>query len=334
MTTVASPAPTVHRHRFSAMATEFVLDLCGPGPGATAAVASAQQLVERVERSCTRFDPASALMRANVDPQHWHEVPVELFSALRAAEVAHRVSEGRFDPRVLGALQALGYDVTFTDVEDDCALDPAGAPPGRDTASPATRRPWRPRFDTRRRSVRIGRSPVDLGGIGKGLSVTWAARLLAPHAASVLVSAGGDVQTVGDGPDGAGWSVGVEDPAGGADPVAVLQLRDGAVATSSTRLRRWRRAGRDVHHLVDPRTGLSADTGLVAVTVVDAEASAAEVWTKALFIEGRGAVREYADRLGIAALWVDDRGWVGTSRAMKPFVAWQRDPAQAVTAGR
>ena len=321
-------------HRFAAMATAFSFQLCSPRAGAADAVRVAQEMVVRVERSCTRFDPDSALMRANAEPQRWQVVPPELFDALRAAEVAHQVTHGRFDPRVLGALQELGYDVTFADVLDEPDQAAAESTTTRGTTGrSAMHRAWHPSFDAGRSSVRIGRVPVDLGGIGKGLAVTWAARLLAPHADSVLVEAGGDVQTVGHGPDGDGWSVGVEDPRGGTDPVAVLRLRDGGVATSSTRLRRWRRAGSEVHHLVDPRTGTSADSGLLAVTVVDAEASAAEVWSKALFVEGRGRLRDYADRHGIAALWVDDRGWVGTSRAMKPFVVWQQDPSQAVTAG-
>ncbi|MDH4159384.1 MAG: FAD:protein FMN transferase, partial [Actinomycetota bacterium] len=94
---------------------------------------------------------------------------------------------------------------------------------------------------------------------------------------------------------------------------------------SSIRLRRWRAGGKSVHHLIDPRTGEAAQTGLLAVTVLGPDPAWAEVWSKSLFLAGRGAMRHLADEKGLAALWVDEDGFVGTSRAMKPRVLWRRD---------
>jgi thiamine biosynthesis lipoprotein len=164
---------------------------------------------------------------------------------------------------------------------------------------------------------------VDLGGIGKGVAVRWASWALAGAGSATLVEAGGDLQAGGPGPDGDGWLVGVEDPRGGAGPVAVLRLADQGCATSSVRLRSWSVDGRPVHHLVDPRTGEPADGGLLSVTVVGDDVARAEVWSKALFLAGRGQVRRLADARGIAALLVDTDGVVGLSRAMRPLVTWQ-----------
>jgi thiamine biosynthesis lipoprotein len=110
---------------------------------------------------------------------------------------------------------------------------------------------------------------------------------------------------------------------GGPDPVAVLQLMDRAVATSSIRIRSWRVDGEDVHHIIDPRTGRSAQSFLRSVTVVHDDPAYAEVWSKSLFIAGRSEIRKMADDKGLAALWVDVDGRVTTSRAMRPYVAWQ-----------
>ena len=165
--------------------------------------------------------------------------------------------------------------------------------------------------------------PVDLGGIGKGLAMSWAAQRLHGAGASVLVEAGGDLVATGGGPDGDGWMVGVENPSGAGGPAAVLALTDRACATSSVRLRRWTAGGATVHHLVDPRTGRSAESGLVSVTVVGDDPAVAEVWSKSLFVVGRAGVRAAADDRGLAALWIDDRGYVGVSAAMRPHVAWQ-----------
>lgn len=307
---------------FRSMATDVTLRVVRPGPGASGALSRAQQVFERVAASCTRFDPTSPLMRANADPRHWHEVPPELFEALLEAAAAHEATDGLFDPRVLESLTAWGYDRSLPFSSGDVAVAATASGPGRPQRAPGRRR-WRPRFDAGRRAVRLGPQPVDLGGIGKGLAVRWGAQQLAGAGRAALVEAGGDLHAAGPGPDGHGWLVGVEDPRGGADPVAVLRLEDQACATSSIRLRHWTVDGQAVHHLVDPRTGRPADSGLLAVTVVGPDAALAEVWTKALFLAGRGRVRQLADERGVAALLVDTDGLVGLSRAMRPYVTWR-----------
>jgi FAD:protein FMN transferase len=307
---------------FRSMATDVTLRVVGATSDAAAALGRAQHRVEQVAATCTRFEPASPLMRVNADPRSWHEVPTELYDALREAADAYLDTEGRFDPRVLEVLLAWGYDrsLPFASGHVVVTADPAASRPG-----PPGRRRWRPRFDPNRRAVRIGPVPVDLGGIGKGLAVRWAAQALAGSGVATLVEAGGDLQASGPGPDGDGWLVAVEDPRGGSGPVAVLGLTDLGCATSSVRLRHWQVDGRPVHHLVDPRTGAPADTGLLAVTVVGPDVARAEVWSKALFLAGRGQVRRLADERGIAALLVDTDGVVGVSRALRPHLRWQAD---------
>jgi FAD:protein FMN transferase len=320
----AGPAVTAGRYRtdlvrhFRAMATDVTCQVAAPRAGAASALHRAQEVFHRVEAACTRFDPASPLMLANAAPRRWHRVPDELYLAVEEAAAAHRETGGLFDPRVLDVLRSWGYDrsLAFADRPDLPAPPrPAPRPPGH--------RPWRPRFSPQRRAVRLGADPIDLGGIGKGLAVRWAAAELAGCGAAALVEAGGDLHAAGAGPDGDGWRVAVEDPRGGAEPVVVLRIADAACATSSVRIRHWRVAGRPVHHLIDPRTGAPGGTGLLAVTVVDPDPVHAEVWSKALFLAGRGAVRAVADSHGIAALLVDAGGTVGMSRAMRPHLLWQ-----------
>jgi len=88
------------------------------------------------------------------------------------------------------------------------------------------------------------------------------------------------------------------------------------------RVRRWRAGGQEVHHLLDPRTGRPGGEGLLAVTVVDPDPAWAEVWSKSLFLAGPDGIRRCADEEGLAALWVDDLGALGTSTSMDPHLAW------------
>lgn len=317
-----------------AMATDVHVRVVRPAPAAAAAVDRAVEVFARVEAACTRFDPGSPLMRANARPRDWHEVPAELYAALAEAARAHQETGGLFDPRVLPVLRSYGYDRTlpFHDGPVELLGPPGPAtgrhrqrPPGEQPAqgNPVPGRPWRPGLDPERQAVRIGPVAVDLGGIGKGLAVRWAAERLTGVGSASLVEAGGDLFAAGPGPDGDGWRVAVEDPAGGAEPVAVLRLVDAACATSSIRIRKWTVGGRTVHHLIDPRTGEAGGGELLAVTVVGADPAWAEVWSKALFLTGRGGLRQLADERGLAALWVDGDGTVGTSRAAKPYLLWQ-----------
>jgi thiamine biosynthesis lipoprotein len=270
----------------------------------------------RVDAECTRFDLSSDLMRANAAGGGWCHVGEMCFSALKAAYAAHLHTDGVFDPRVLRTLVALGYDRTLPFGEAvDVGERTVPARPFADR--------WQPQFDDGSRRVRVGPEPIDLGGIGKGLALRLAAHELAGAGCrTYLIDAGGDCVCAGAGPDGSGWRIGVEDPAGGSAPVAVLEMADGACATSSVRLLSWRAGSRTVHHLIDPRTGQPADTRVRSVTVHGPDPAAAEVWSKVLFLhdDSIGAV---ADERGIAALWVHDDATIGLSRAMAPFVIWR-----------
>jgi thiamine biosynthesis lipoprotein len=89
-----------------------------------------------------------------------------------------------------------------------------------------------------------------------------------------------------------------------------LAFAGGAIATS-TRLRRaWARNGRALHHLIDPRTGAPADSGLASVTVVAGEAWRAEVLAKAAFVAGAADGADLIGRAGATGLLVTDAGEV------------------------
>ncbi len=114
---------------------------------------------------------------------------------------------------------------------------------------------------------------LDLGGIAKG----WMADRLAPRLGSnALANVGGDLRAIGAGPNGDGWPVGF---AG-----VTVMLRDQGAATSSVRRRRWG----DLHHLIDPRTGLPSQSGLEEVSVVAATGCDAEVVAKTALLLGPG----------------------------------------------
>jgi thiamine biosynthesis lipoprotein len=314
--------------QFRSMACDVTIRVVEPTRLAWPALEQARAVFVNVERACTRFDATSPLMQANADPQAWHEVPAELFEAVAEAQRAHTVTGGLFDPRVLRILEDYGYDRSLPFASGRVHTPGPTAPAGAaDSAGPeaTVTSPWRPELDAARSAVRLGAEPIDLGGIGKGLAVRWAAERLADAGSSVLLEAGGDCYLRGIGPEQAGWRIGIEDPWGGEQPVAVLRLVDLACATSSIRLRAWRSGDAQVHHLIDPRTRRPGGAGLRAVTVVGPDPALAEVWSKALFLSGTAAIDQLAQARGLAALWIHDDGRVGTTRAMDDLVIWRGD---------
>jgi thiamine biosynthesis lipoprotein len=227
-----------------------------------------------------------------------------LRQALVAADRARRVTGGRFDPSVLVDLDRLGYR--------GAAL-PDVVPLESDTTRVVER--------CGRHDVSLPR-PVDLGGIGKGLALRWAAaQLTAGGLTDFLLEAGGDL--VGRGTDASGepWYVGIEDPAGG-DDLAVIAALDAAVATSSIRVNHWTVDGRTVHHLIDPRTHEPADVGLLAVTVSLPDPAWAEVWSKVLFLGGHRSIATEARSRGLAAWWVTDDDTLEMTPAARAMTAW------------
>ncbi len=264
---------------------------------------------EASEAAMSRFRDDSDITRLNKASGRGASMAIDrrLAVALHACDRAHRLTDGRFDPRVIDRLESWGY--RGAPLASVVGIDGLGS-----TARIVER------LD--RRTVRLP-YPVDLGGIGKGLALRWAAeRIERLGVRRFLLDAGGDIVVRGNGPDGEPWQIGIEDPGGGQDPLAVAALTDGAIATSSIRRLRWEVDGRVRHHLVDPASGESADEGLVAVTVAAADPAWAEVWSKSLFIAGRERIAATARSRGLAAWWVDRDGRIEMTPAARAQTIW------------
>jgi len=151
---------------------------------------------------------------------------------------------------------------------------------------------------------------VDLGGIAKGHSADRAVALaLGAGADGACVNLGGDLRCAGGSPTGAGWWCALDHGAASAATGLAVGLAHGAIATSTTRRRRWiAQDGTDLHHLVDPGTGRPAHTWCHTATVVAADAASAEALAKAVLLRGPDQASVLLDRHGAAALATDADG--------------------------
>jgi FAD:protein FMN transferase len=248
------------------------------------AVADARRIVtdltDRVDLAASRFrtdSELSLLAGHGGRPQRLSPLLAELVAT---ALTAARRTGGAVTPTIGHALADLGYD------QDWAVRTPAGV----DVRVVTTRAPrWEDvSLDGRVLTMRPGTS-LDLGSTAKAWAADRAARLVADELGiGVLVSLGGDIATAGPGPDG-GWRVLVRDQP--EDPSVTVALPAGAaIATSSTRARRWRSAGREVHHIVDPATCLPAPEVWRTVTVAAADCVTANTLTTAALVLGHTAL--------------------------------------------
>jgi FAD:protein FMN transferase len=280
-------------HRsFHAMGTE--IELLVDGEDAGRALVAAEAEFHRLEGLLSRFRDDSELSRLNASGTL--EAGPDLVRVVELALEARERSGGRFDPTVHDALVAAGYDRSF----EDMSVEDGGDAGGRHDRRPCTPPPAAGAVRVAGSRIELERGVrIDLGGIAKGYAAERAAELLAT-AGPCLVNAGGDVAT-----RGGTWPIGVETGSG----TITLELTDGsALATSGRDRRRWRRNGRDLHHLIDPRTGHPADSDLLRLTVVTTDAVEAEVTAKALFLVGAERAAEEANGAGTPAVLVTESG--------------------------
>jgi thiamine biosynthesis lipoprotein len=92
-------------------------------------------------------------------------------------------------------------------------------------------------------------------------------------------------------PPAGGWAVGVADGHRCAAPAATVLLREGGLATSSVTQRRWRRGGKTMHHILDPRTGAPVTPVWRTVSVAAASCVEANIATTAAIVWGAAARR-------------------------------------------
>ena len=270
---------TLVRNRFDAMGTECSMAVTAPiwaGARARLALEAALAEVAAQELALSRFDPASDLMKLNEDAGDWQPAGDRLYTAVEAAVRARAATGGRYDPTVLPAVIAAGYDTTYTELR----RRPVQAPRGWCAAGHID-------LDPVERRIRLAEgTSIDLGGIGKGLSATAAVNAMRrswPEMPGGLVDLGGDIAVTGSAPDRGPWRIDIADPRDHDRRLGTLALASGGVATSGRDRRRLGLRG-EGHHLIDPATGRPAAPGPLSVTVVAPSAGEAEAHATALAI--------------------------------------------------
>jgi FAD:protein FMN transferase len=296
---------------FHAMGSEITVWLETPdSESATTTLAQVKTLFEDNEQALSRFRADSELSQLNAQSGKWVTVSDLLWDVLTLALEMAAITDGRFDPTTLNALEQHGYTVSFEQLvkKSENNLAQSQNPvlfPGR----------WADvRLDERRHAVSLPAGVrVDLGGIAKGYTAQQAVSMLWERG-PCLVDAGGDLVAGSAPQDCPGWPVAISSPwiseTVAPPDMFTLWIANEALATSGIDYRNWQRDGRLMHHLIDPTSGAPSETDGLTATILADNAAVAEAWATATMVAGSSLGMEMLLAAGLGGLMVTQSGAV------------------------
>ncbi|MCA9904300.1 MAG: FAD:protein FMN transferase [Anaerolineae bacterium] len=312
----------IHYIRFRAMGCTVEAQLETEADG-THILSELPAAAETLEACLSRFRPESELSRMNAVAGEWTQVSEALFKLLVLAKNAARLTEGLFNPLVLPALLAAGYDRSFE------ALQPGTS------GAQTTVADWRGiELKPETRAVRLPvNSGIDLGGIAKGWAAQFLVEQLAAHGPAI-VNLGGDIAVTGAPEGQPGWRVDIGEPGTDDDISATVSLKRGSIVTSATDYRRWQTTdGRTQHHIIDPRTGQPADTDVRSATVMHPNGALADAFAKAVLLMSNEAGLRWLDaQWDAAGMIVRADGAILATGRFTPFIVTEGETEHEITA--
>jgi FAD:protein FMN transferase len=255
--------------------------------------------VGRIESQLSIFREESAVSRVNRDAGAGPvEVEADLFSLLLRCRELSTATEQAFDITTGPLSRIWGFTRR------------AGRVPAAEEIAGARRKVGIDGLflDPGRRSVAFGRPGMEInpGSVGKGYAIDRVAERLRQQRIPALISAGFSSML------GLGqiWTVGVRDPRYPIEAgrrLATVRMRNLALGTSGSEEQSFEYQGRRYGHIIDPRSGWPAPSGM-SVTVVAPSAELADGLATAFYIGGERLARHYCDgHPGIVVVMLVDR---------------------------
>lgn len=271
-------------------AMDTVMSFTAYGPKAEEAVDAAMKEIERLDALLSTGNESSEISQLNAAGSFL--VSEDTLKLLEEAESILQSTGGLFDVTVYPLMQLWGF--------------PAGdyRVPTQEEISSTLSLVDAAQIQIEGAQVTLGSGQqVDLGGIAKGYASDRVMELYREYGVtSGMVSLGGNIETLGTKPDGTDWKIGIRNPeitaasdigSGTEDVLLALEVENRAVITSGGYERYFEENGETYIHILDPRTGYPADSGLLSVTVVSEKGMLADALSTSLYIMGEADAAEY-----------------------------------------
>ena len=271
-------------------AMDTVMSFTAYGPKAEEAVDAAMKEIERLDALLSTGNESSEISQLNAAGSFL--ISEDTLKLLEEAESIRQSTGGLFDVTVYPLMQLWGF--------------PAGdyRVPTQEEISRTLSLVDAAQIQIEGAQVTLGEGQqVDLGGIAKGYASDRVMELYREYGVtSGMVSLGGNIETLGTKPDGTDWKIGIRNPeitaasdigSGTEDVLLALEVENRAVITSGGYERYFEENGETYIHILDPRTGYPADSGLLSVTVVSENGMLADALSTSLYIMGEADAAEY-----------------------------------------
>lgn len=287
---VAPPATSegywLHVHR-TAMACRFEVTLPMEEQAGVAAATTALDEVARFEQQLTIFQDNSEVSLINqTAATHPVRVTSSLFALLVQCQGLQQETAGAFDITASPLSQCWGFVRRQGRLPEAHEIEAALACVGGDKFV----------LDREANTIQFKHPGVaiNLGSIGKGYALDRIATKLRPRVRTALLSGGSSsMLAIGSGDRRQrGWMIGIRHPERKEQRLAILHLRDAAMATSGSEEQAFEHEGKRYGHILDPRTGWPADA-VAGVTVVVPSAALADALATAFYVGGRALAEAY-----------------------------------------
>jgi len=277
------------------------------------AIHAASDEMQRIEDDFTIYGMKPNAVKAfNASvPGQMIVLPDEVGSLLKTARDVAEQSGGAFNP-LLGSLSLLwGFSLPDAPVSPPSDADIAAARSGADLKNLVmTQTGWK-RLSSQ--------TKLDFGAIAKGYAIDRGIAVLREHGiANAILDAGGDLRVIGD-HQGKPWRIGLRHPRKQGTALGWFEASgDISIVTSGDYERFFIYQGRRYQHILDPATGMPADTSSSATVIAD-NATQADAWSTALFVLGEKGI-PLVEAHGMQALLVDAQGVMHQSKlTLLPF---------------
>lgn len=282
---------SIHQQSGKELGTDITLTIVtDTQPKADAIFVKLWSQIRQFDMVCSRFRVDSELTRVNNHAGKPTPISFELEDHLTAAYDCAKATDGLFNPFILPALQRAGYLASW-----------------QPTSATRTPPDYRERevvpFDMlhiKNGSVQIPlNTAIDLGGSGKGYLLDQLSNYLdGRHIDSYWISLGGDIIARGNQPDRTPWQLAIANATNEESSVATVMVMPNekiAIATSGVTKRAGKTKNGTWHHIIDPATGLSAQTDIMTASVCASRGIDADIYASCLVALGTKDYQNFAN---------------------------------------
>lgn len=236
-----------------------------------------ENLIFEIEDTFSATRAGTDIYELNANKNNWVALSPSTLEVLAYAKEITASTKGAFNPMVYPLVKAWGFTTSSQQVPSPEEI--ASILPLVDTTLLSLNE------ETLQGQV-LGGAEVDFGGIAKGYAVDEIATFLEENQVdTALLSLGGNVYTLGKKTDGSLWNIGIQNPYGGGS-VGSVAVFDKAIITSGGYQRYFTYEDETYWHIIDPRTGNPAKSGLASVTVISDSGMYGDCLSTALFVMG------------------------------------------------